>query len=117
MSDFCFYKRFLSYYPKTAILHLCSINRHSGHDGWSAGSSDINFKGNQPPKDDSGQIWFKLAQWFPRRRFFKKFTDGRQVMAIAHMTFGSGELKNDSIFVTDCLFTSPSSKPFTRFES
>jgi hypothetical protein len=22
----------------------------------------------------------------------------------------------DSIFVTDCLFTSPSSKPFTRFE-
>jgi hypothetical protein len=43
--------------------------------------------------------------------------NGRQVMAIAHMTFGSGELKNDSIFVTDCLFTSPSSKPFTRFES
>ena len=24
--------------------------------------------------------------------------------------------KSDSIFVTDCLFTSPSSKPFTRFE-
>ena len=23
----------------------------------------------------------------------------------------------DSIFVTDCLFTSPSSKPFTHFES
>jgi hypothetical protein len=33
---------------------------------------------------DSGQVWFKLAQWFQRRRFFKKFTDGRQVMAIAH---------------------------------
>ena len=32
---------------------------------------------------------FKLAQWFQRRRFFKKLTDGRQVMAIAH----TGELK------------------------
>jgi hypothetical protein len=38
--------RFLSYYPKTAILPLCSIYRHGGHDGWSAGSSDIIFKGN-----------------------------------------------------------------------
>ena len=28
------------------ILPLCSINRHGGHDGWSAGSSDITFKGN-----------------------------------------------------------------------
>jgi hypothetical protein len=37
----------------------------------------------------SGQVWFKLAQWFQRRRFFKKFTDGCQVMAIAH----TGELK------------------------
>jgi hypothetical protein len=38
---------------------------------------------------DSGQVWFKLAQWFQRRRFLKKFTDGRHVMAIAH----TGELK------------------------
>jgi hypothetical protein len=30
-----------------------------------------------------------LALWFQRRRFLKKFTDGRQVMAIAH----TGELK------------------------
>jgi hypothetical protein len=28
----------------------------------------------KPPKDDSGQVWFKLAQWFQRRRFLKKFT-------------------------------------------
>jgi intein-encoded DNA endonuclease-like protein len=35
-----------------------------------------------------GQVWFKLALWF-QRRFLKKFTDGRQVMAIAH----TGELK------------------------
>ena len=28
------------------ILPLCSIYRHGGHDGWSAGSSDITFKGN-----------------------------------------------------------------------
>ena len=32
--------------PKTAIVPLCSIYRHVGHDGWSAGSSDITFKGN-----------------------------------------------------------------------
>jgi hypothetical protein len=32
----------------------------------------------EPPKDDSGQVWFKLAQWFQRRRFLKKFTDGRR---------------------------------------
>jgi hypothetical protein len=24
------------------------------------------------PKDDSGQVWFKLSQWFQRRRFLKK---------------------------------------------
>jgi hypothetical protein len=30
----------------SAILPLCSIYRHGGHDGWSAGSSDISFKGN-----------------------------------------------------------------------
>ena len=67
------------------ILPLCSIYRHGGHDGWSAGSSDITFKGN-PPKDDSGQVWFKLAQWFQRRSFEKSLQthDGRQVMAIAH---------------------------------
>jgi hypothetical protein len=68
----------LNYYPKTAILPPCSIYRHGGHDGWSAGSSDITFKGN-PLRDDSGQVWLKLAQWFQRRRFLKKFTDGRQM--------------------------------------
>ena len=70
------------------ILPLCSIYRHGGHDGWSTGSSDITLKGN-PPKDDSGQVWFKLALWIHQRRFLKKFTDGRQLMAIAH----TGELK------------------------
>jgi hypothetical protein len=30
------------------------------------------------PNDDSVQVWFKLAQWFQRRRFLKKFTDGRR---------------------------------------
>jgi hypothetical protein len=42
------------------------INRHGSHDGWSAGSSDILLK--EPSKDDAGQVWFKLAQWFQRRR-------------------------------------------------
>ena len=90
MSDFWFYLRFLSYYPKTCNFTICSIYRHGGHDGWSAGSSDITFKGN-PPKDDARQVWFILAQWFQRRRFLKSLqtNDGRQVMAIAH----TGELK------------------------
>jgi hypothetical protein len=49
-----------------------------------------NFQ-REPPKDDGVQVWFKLAQWFQRRTFLKKFTDGRRtpVMAIAH----TGELK------------------------
>jgi hypothetical protein len=29
-----------------ADLPLCSIYRHGGQDGWSEGSSDVNFKGN-----------------------------------------------------------------------
>ena len=43
-------------------------------------------------KDDSGQVWFKLDQWFQRRRFLKSLQtdDGCQVMAIAH----TGELKS-----------------------
>jgi hypothetical protein len=53
-------------------MHIWS--RHGGHDSWSAGSSDILLKGT--PKDDSDQVWFKLAQWFQRRRFLKKFIDG-----------------------------------------
>jgi hypothetical protein len=31
---------------KPNLACLCSIYRHGGHDGWSAGSSDITFKGN-----------------------------------------------------------------------
>ena len=38
-----------------------------------------NFE-RESPKDDSGQVWFKLAQWFQRRIFFKKFTDGQRTM-------------------------------------
>ncbi len=34
------------------ILPLCSIYRHGGHDGWSAGSSDITFKGGTEIKTD-----------------------------------------------------------------
>ena len=38
--------KFLSYYPKTCNFTICSIYRHGGHDGWSAGSLDLSFKGN-----------------------------------------------------------------------
>ena len=34
------------------------------------------------------------AQWFQRRRFLKKFTDGRQVMAIAYITLWVRRAKN-----------------------
>ena len=85
------------------ILPLCSIYSNSGHVGWSAGISNTILK--LDTKDDCGQVWFQLAQWFLRRRFLKKFTpttedddddddtddddadDGRQVMAKAHMAF------------------------------
>ena len=36
-----------------------------------------NFQ-REPHKDDGVQVWFKLAQWFQRRTFLKKFTDGRR---------------------------------------
>ena len=42
--------------------------------------------------------WFKLVQWFPRGRFFLKFTDGRRGTpseAIAHLAFWPGVLKID----------------------
>jgi len=44
-------------------------------------------------KDDCGQVWFKLAMWFQRRRFLKKLRtlddddDGCIVMAKAHVAF------------------------------
>jgi hypothetical protein len=46
MSDLFLLTVFELLLKKTAILPLCSIYRHGGHDGWSAGSSDITFKGN-----------------------------------------------------------------------
>jgi hypothetical protein len=70
----------LQFYPHVLF-------RHGGHDGWSAGSSDISFKGNPP-------LRMIQAQWFQRRRFLKKFTDGHQVMAIAHMTLWVRWAKN-----------------------
>jgi hypothetical protein len=36
------------------------------------------------PKDDSGQVWFKLARWFQRRRFLKNFTSGRILIQCQH---------------------------------
>jgi hypothetical protein len=38
-------------------------------------------------KDDSDRVWFKLAQWFQRRRFFKKFTDGRRTPSDGNRSF------------------------------
>jgi hypothetical protein len=41
-------------------------------------------RNREPPKDDSGQVWFKLAQWFQRRRFSNKFTDGRRTPSVGN---------------------------------
>ena len=53
------------------------------------GITGHNFE-TRHPSDDSDQVWFPLVLYFQRRRFLKRFTtydgDGRQVMAIAHMT-------------------------------
>ena len=76
----------MSYYPKTAILPPCSIHRHGGHDGWSAGSSDINFKGN-PLRMIQAKFGLNWPSGFRGEDFLKSLQtdDGRQVMAIAHM--------------------------------
>ena len=71
------------------ILPLCSIYKHGGHDGWSAGSSDITFKGNplRVIQDKFGLNW---PSGFRGEDFLKSLQtdDGRQVMAITH----TGEL-------------------------
>jgi hypothetical protein len=80
----------LSYYPKTAILPLCSIYRHGSHDGWSAGSLDITFKGN-PIRMIQAKFGLNWPSGFRGEDFWKSLQtdDGCQVMAIAH----TGELK------------------------
>jgi hypothetical protein len=85
----------LSYYPKTAILPLCSIYRHGSHDGWSAGSSDITFKGN-PIRMIQAKFGLNWPSGFRGEDFWKSLqTDaGRQVMAIPHMTLWVRWAKN-----------------------
>ena len=79
----------MSYYPKTAILPLYSIYRHGGHDGWSAGSSDISFKGN-PLRMIQAKFGLNWPSGFRGEDFLKSLQtdddDERQVMAIAHLT-------------------------------
>jgi hypothetical protein len=42
-----------------------------------------------PSNDHSSKVWSKLAQWFLRRLKCEKLTtDGRNLMAKAHMAFG-----------------------------
>jgi hypothetical protein len=69
------------------ILPLCSIYRHGGHDGWLAGSSDITFKGN-PLRMIQAKFGLNWPSGFRGEDFLKSLQtdDGRQVMAIAHMT-------------------------------
>ena len=72
------------------ILPLYSIYRHGGHDGWSAGSSDIFFKGN-PLRMIQAKFGLNWPSGFRGEDFLKSLQtdDGRQVMAIAH----TGEIK------------------------
>ena len=77
------------------ILPLCSIYRHGGHDGWSAGSSDIIFKGN-PLRMIQAKFGLNWPCGFGGEFFLKSLqtNDGGQVMAIAH----TGEL-NIAVYV------------------
>ena len=70
---------------KTAILPLCSIYRHGGHDCCSTGSSDITFKG-YPLRMIQAKFGLNWPSGFRREDFLKSLQtdDGRQVMAIAH---------------------------------
>ena len=72
------------------ILPLCSIYRHGGHDGWSAGSSDISFKRN-PLRMIQVKVSLNWPSGFRGEDFLKSLQMGDrcQVMAIAH----TGELK------------------------
>ena len=67
------------------ILPLCSIYRHGGHDGWSAGSSDITFKG-KPLRTIQAKFGLNWPSGF--REDFLKSLDGRR-MPIPH----TGKLK------------------------
>ena len=67
------------------ILPLCSIYRYGGHDGWSAGSSDITFKGN-PPRMIQAKFGLNWPSGF-RRRFFKQFTDGRRTPSDSNSSY------------------------------
>ena len=59
---------------------LCSIYSNISHVASLVGSSDIIFKADtRDDNHDTTQLWFKLAQWFQRRRFLKEFrTTDRQ---------------------------------------
>ena len=61
------------------ILPLCSIYRHGGHDGWSAGSLDINFKGN-PLRMIQAKFGLNWPSGFRGEDFLKKLQtdDGRR---------------------------------------
>ena len=52
------------------ILPLCSIYRHGGHDGWSAGSSDITFKG-KPLRMIQAKLGLNWPSGFRGEDFFK----------------------------------------------
>jgi hypothetical protein len=67
----------LSYYPKTCNFTICSIYRHGGHDGWSAGSLDIYFKGNTL-RMIQAKFGLNWSSDF-RREYFWKSLDGRQM--------------------------------------
>jgi hypothetical protein len=68
-----------------------SIFSNSSHLEWRAGAVGHNFE-RDPPRDHPCQVWFNSVQGFQRRRFkcesLRCTTDGRQVMAKAHMAFG-----------------------------
>ena len=93
--------------PKTCNFTICSIFSNSGHVGWCTASPDTILK-----LDTLVMIQTKFGfhwHWsstFRGEDFWKSLRrttdddDGRQVMGIAHMTLGSGELIKDEVLLT-----------------
>ena len=80
------------------MLPLCFIYRHGGHDGWSAGSSDICFKGN-PLRMIQAKSGLNWPSGFRGEDFFKSLQtdDGRRTPDDGRRTPSDGNSSLDPL--------------------
>ena len=93
LSDFWYFNGFWVITQKPAILPYV-LFRHGGNAGWSAGSLDKAFKVNplRMIQAKFGLNW----PWFQRRRFLKKFTDGRRTPSEGNSSHRRAKMGNNS---------------------